>query len=259
MVPTVGGSPAPGTPGATSVGAPAPGTPGGGSNTTNNESEAEKKKKLLRKEAGEVWRRWLEGTLKEGQAVDQTVLKEAAIKIVGAGIMSVQDSVGLESADLADFPGWTDLSMSARALVKRGIAIAQEVHGNSCKSDRARPVATPLRSASVRTEAVMNELCGRAASEAAVEKAVMALEDATWTVQSLLEKKGLKGLSFTMVPDREVWAAVKAEVAQAASEGQHLSLHHHLRPNQHHHLQQSQRSSLPMPQSSRWIYQAGPP
>ena len=94
-------------------------------------------------------------------------MTEAANKIVEAGIMSVQDSVGLESADLSDLPGWTTLSMSARALVKRGTAIANEVHGSHSKI--ARPVATPARS--LRTEQTFNEIGGRGTSEAAVERA----------------------------------------------------------------------------------------
>ena len=108
--------------------------------------------------------------------------------------------------------------MTARALMKRGVAIAQEVHGSS-NSKQERPIATPLRAQNVRTEQMMTELSGRAATEAAIEKAVLALEDSSWTVQSLLEKKGLKGLNFTMVPEREVWASVRAEVAAAAAEG----------------------------------------
>ena len=175
-------------------------------------SEAGKKKK----EGIEIWIKWFESTLKEGKMMDKAIMKEAAVVAVEAGVLSVQDSVGLESADLSDFPGFAALSMSARALMKRGVAIAQEVHGSS-SSKQERPIATLLCAQNIRTEQVMTELSGRAATEAAIEKAVLELEDASYTVQSLLEKKGLKGLNFTMVPEREVGASVRAEVASAAA------------------------------------------
>ena len=51
-----------------------------------------------------------------------------------------------------------------------------------------------------------------------MDRAVLVLEDMSWTVQSLLEKHGLKGLNFSLVADREVWASVRAELSSAGAE-----------------------------------------
>ena len=68
-------------------------------------SEASRKKK----EGIDNWIKWFENTLKDGQCMDKSIMKEAAVVAVEAGVLSVQDSVGLEFADLFDFPGFATL------------------------------------------------------------------------------------------------------------------------------------------------------
>ena len=101
--------------------------------------------------------------------------------------------MGIESSDPHEFTGWTTLSMSARAWIKRGDAIANEVHGNSRAETVGRPVASPARAQSSRVDALISELRGRAAREAAIGRAVLALEDMSWTVQSAVGETRFEG------------------------------------------------------------------
>ena len=66
---------------------------------------------------------------------------------------------------LREFIGWIALPMSARALIKRGVAIANEVHGNSRSEKAGRPVASPASAPGSRTDALISD------------RAVLALED----------------------------------------------------------------------------------
>ena len=93
------------------------GVPPGGSGTpgsavdTGAVSEATRKKK----EGIDNWIKWFENTLKDGQCMDKSIMKEAAVVAVEVGVLSVQDSVGFEFADLYDFPGFATLSMTVCA------------------------------------------------------------------------------------------------------------------------------------------------
>ena len=58
---------------------------------------AEEQRRLAFAEVEGFWERWFAGSKKEGQSVDKNVMKEAATSFVKAGLMIVQDSVGLQS------------------------------------------------------------------------------------------------------------------------------------------------------------------
>ena len=111
-------------------------------------SDAAQASTVVKVEAVKTWTKWFQSTLNEGQVVNTEVMKEAARLLVDAGLLSVQDSVGLESADLADLTGWSAGTMAARALVKGSVAVANEVHGGAMLK---RPIATPMRQQSAHT------------------------------------------------------------------------------------------------------------
>ena len=50
----------------------------------------------VRVEAVKTWTTWFQSTLNEGQVANTEVMKEAARLLVDAGLLSVQDSVGLD-------------------------------------------------------------------------------------------------------------------------------------------------------------------
>ena len=164
----------------------------------------------------EEWKVWLRTLSKGGQTVAEETVKEAAAALQAAALTKVEDAVGLESADVQDLPTWCVLSMKARALVKRGINKANYVYSkNGKEAEFQREVSTMKRRCN---DSSMLDLAGRGASEAAITRALVVLEDDTWSVSELLRKQELQGTNFTLIPEREVWASVRAEVQQASQE-----------------------------------------
>ena len=71
---------------------PALGTPVGGAPTSAGVTGTESSEDRAKREVTDVWTRWFEGALKEGQVMDVAIMRDAAVKAFEAGILSVQDS-----------------------------------------------------------------------------------------------------------------------------------------------------------------------
>ena len=168
-------------------------------------TEAEKKT-LVKIE----WEKTLRSAVVEPKEGDITKCLEV---LLNNGIHKATQAESVDTADVRDMDGFSDLSFTGRTMLKMGVAAMKK-----STQPEPRPIATPLGSGSLRArermEASIINVAGREGSPSIIEAALRNLEEDNFSIRDKLDAKGFANLPQRLIPDKAAWSIVLAEKGQ---------------------------------------------